>query len=120
MATRKRPRAYVDFIPDTNIQNYRRSQWFENAKIAIQIALMWALALALIGFLVLVLAAGITQGIPPGYGWAEALSALFVEIAQNAKAVGHFCSRILLSRVSIGTRIEREVGSDRKDTQVMS
>jgi hypothetical protein len=90
MATRKRPRAYVDSIPDTNIQNYRRSQWFENAKIVIQIALMWALAVALIAFLILVLVAGITRAILPDTEGVQALSALFVEIAQNAKAVGLF------------------------------
>ena len=85
---RKQP-TLVDSIPEADLPAFRRTQWFESAKISIQIFLMAILALALLVFLILIILAGVTQFLPDTEG-VIALSKLFAEIAGNAKTVALF------------------------------
>lgn len=80
----------LDYIRETDLPAFRRSQWFETAKTSIQIFLMSILALALFVFLILVILAGVTQYILPDTEGVRALSQLFSEIAGNAKAIALF------------------------------
>jgi hypothetical protein len=86
MAKNPKSGTVVDSIPDSNLPAFRRTQWFETAKIAIQIFLMAILAFALFIFLILIILAGVTQILPDTEG-VRALSKLFTEIAGNAKTV---------------------------------
>lgn len=90
MATKSSSRTVVNDIPEAVLQNFRRTQWFETAKTIIQISLMGVLAFALLVFLVLIILAGITQGLLPDTEGVHALSSLFAEIAGNAKTVALF------------------------------
>lgn len=80
----------IDDIRLTQLPAFRRTQWFETTKTAIQIFLMAILALALFVFLVLLIIAGISLHILPDTEGSRALSQLFVEIAANAKTVALF------------------------------
>ena len=90
MAKKKSPREFVDYIPETDLPAFRRGQWFETAKITIQIFLMWIFAIGLFTFLLLVILAGVTVNILPNTDGERSLSLLFQEIASNAKAVALF------------------------------
>ncbi len=87
MSQKKVRPTIVDSIPETDLPEWRRSQWFETWLLIIQIILMIILAVALIAFLVLVILAGVTQHILPDTEGVRALSKLFSEIAINAKSV---------------------------------
>ncbi len=88
----------VNDIPSTDLPGWRRSQRFENAKLFIQVGLMAGASIALLTFLALIFYAGIFPYcytdikywcIPDTLG-THALSALFVDIAANAKAIALF------------------------------
>ena len=79
----------VEDIRQADLPAFRRTQWFEYAKISIQIFLMGILALALFAFLILIIIAGVTEWLPRTEG-QQALLKLFVEIAANAKTVALF------------------------------
>src|SRR3989344_8857328 len=86
----KKPPIIVEDFRSTEISAFRRTQWFETAKIIIQIFLMGAFAIAVFVFLVLLLLTGVTSTIFPDTAGVRALSKLFEEVALNAKAVGLF------------------------------
>ena len=106
MAKNPQPQAFIDTIPDADLQGFRRTQWFETAKVSIQIFLMGTFALALFIFLILIILAGVTQSLPDTEG-VRALSKLFTEITGNAKtvvlfALGFFFREYLNARLISG------------------
>lgn len=102
----KRQPTIVHEIPLGQLSAYKRKQWFETAKIAAQIFLMWVLVVALLIFLVLIIVAGTTDYLPNTVG-VQALRTLFVEIAENAKTVVLFALGIFF-REYINTKLSSE------------
>ncbi len=80
----------VENLPPSVLNAFKRTQWFETAKTIIQIILMSIFALGLLCFMVLLILAGVSQNILPDTEGVRALSNLFAEVANNAKAVGLF------------------------------
>lgn len=80
----------LEEIRPADLPAFRRTQWFETTKTAIQIFLMAVLALGLLAFLILTILAGVTVNILPITDGTVALSHLFSEIAVNAKTVALF------------------------------
>lgn len=99
--------AVIDSIPEADLPGFKRTQWFETTKTAIQIFLMAVFALSLTAFLVLVILAGVTNVLPDTAG-TQALTKLFVEIATNAKTVAlvalGFFFREYLSAIKLGKK----------------
>lgn len=75
----------VNEIPEASLFSFRRTQWFETAKIVIQIFLMGVFALALFVFLILVILAGVTQSLFPDTVGVRALITLFRELQGKKK-----------------------------------
>lgn len=97
MQQKKVKATIVDSIQETDLPAWRRSQWFENAKLIIQIILMAIISLALVIFLTLMLAAGVLPSCSinsglclPDTAGVKALSTLFIDVVGNAKAIALF------------------------------
>ena len=102
MAKSKNKQTFDELSPG-NLSAFRRSQWFENAKLGIQIFLMIIGALVLTAFLILMVLVGVTQNLFPDTEGTRALSKLFTETTANAKnvalfAVGFFFREYLASK----------------------
>lgn len=87
MAKNRTKTSYVDYIPDADLPAFKRTQWFETSKIAIQIFLMCVFAVSLFAFILLIILAGVTNGVLSNTLGVRALSELFIEITANAKTV---------------------------------